>query len=69
MSNTLLHCYTALLARWADLTSSPERDRGEGPLSTAIIVVTLAIAAVTLAVAITAAVTSYQGQIPTFGAK
>lgn len=60
----LLKLYTAAVARLAALADPEEADRGDSPVSTAVIVALLAAAAVTVAGIITAAATRWANAIP-----
>jgi hypothetical protein len=64
MRNMLVACYAAAAARWAELADPKENERGDSPVSTAIIVALLAAAAVAIAAVITAAATGWADKIP-----
>jgi hypothetical protein len=64
MSHLMLTVYTAVVARWAAMTDPAERERGDNPVSTAIIVAVVATAAVAVGLAITNAVTGWTAKIP-----
>lgn len=64
MQNNLIACYAAVAARWAELNDPQENERGDSPVSTAIIVALLAAAAVAIAAVITAAATGWAAKIP-----
>jgi hypothetical protein len=61
----LLIAYAAVTARWAQLTDKNNSDRGEGPVSTAVVIAVAAAAAVALGVIIMAAVNNWGSKIPT----
>ncbi len=64
MHNALIACYAAVAARWAQLTDPENNDRGDSPVSTAIIVALVAAAAVAVMAVITAAATGWAAKIP-----
>jgi hypothetical protein len=64
MQNIINTCCAAVGARWAELTDPQESERGDSPVSTAIIVALLAAAAVAIMAVITAAATGWAAKIP-----
>lgn len=60
----LITAYAAVAARWAQLTDKRNSDRGEGPVSTAVVIAVAAAAAVALGVIILAAVNTWGDKIP-----
>ncbi|GGM23812.1 hypothetical protein ACFFX1_10350 [Dactylosporangium sucinum] len=56
-----------LVARWQELTDPAERDRGDSPVSTAVIVAILAVGAVAIAGAIVAVAQGWVDLIPEAG--
>ena len=61
----LLTAYAAVTARWAQITDENNSDRGEGPVSTAVVIAVAAAAAVVLGAIILAAVKNWGSKIPT----
>ena len=61
------HLTAALAVRLAELRRADQRDRGDSPVPTAVIIVGLAAAAVALVVAITTAVNGWIAEIPAPG--
>jgi hypothetical protein len=61
---SLHHLPQWLAARWHTINSVHERDRGESPVSTAVIVAILAAAAVAVATAIALIATNWTATIP-----
>jgi len=64
MFHYLLTAYAAVATRWTQLTDESNRDRGEGPVSTAVIIGGVALAAVALVATITAVAKGWGGKIP-----
>lgn len=64
LSNHLIAFYVALSTRWTELNDPQERDRGDSPVSTAIIVALVAALAVAVMAIITAAATGWANKIP-----
>ncbi|BBH67110.1 hypothetical protein ACTI_37950 [Actinoplanes sp. OR16] len=64
MSHFLLTCYTAVAARWGALTDPAERERGDSPVSTAIIVALVAAAALAVATLIATIANNWAARIP-----
>ncbi len=64
MAIDLRHLPQWLAARWHTLHTPGERDRGESPVSTAVIVAILAAAAVAVATAIALVASNWAASIP-----
>jgi hypothetical protein len=64
---TPLHISTWVAIRWRELRDRLTGDRGDSPVSTAIIVALIAAAAVAVAVAVAAAAASWTEEIPEVG--
>ena len=60
----LIAFYAAVAARWSQLSDPQVSDRGDSPVSTAIITALLAALAVAVLAVITAAATGWVGKIP-----
>jgi hypothetical protein len=60
----LITAYAAVAARWTELTDVHNRDRGESPVSTAVIIGGIALAAVALVATITAVAKAWGDKIP-----
>jgi hypothetical protein len=64
---TIVAAYLA--ANWTAITDPAERDRGDSPVSTAVIVAIVAAGAVAVATAVIAVATGWVNIIPKAGAK
>ena len=64
MKFNLITAYAAAASRWAQITDERNRDRGDSPVSTAIIIGGIALAAVALVAVITGIVTGWGEKIP-----
>ncbi|MGI5211383.1 hypothetical protein [Plantactinospora sp. CA-290183] len=62
------YLYTALAVRLAELRRDDQRDRGDSPVPTAVIIVGLAAAAVALTIAVSQSVSAWMGDLPVPGA-
>ncbi|GLW34481.1 hypothetical protein [Actinoplanes regularis] len=64
MGQIAIKAYTEAVTRWAQLTDERSRDRGEGPVSNAVVIAVAAAGAVLLGTIITAAVNTWGAKIP-----